>query len=254
MIINMVGGGGGAALNFKVVPGLTLPGTASENTIWVKTEKIGRWYFAATQPEELAEWDVWFQTGVSSPAEFNALKKNGIMVYPIAASQYVGGAYVDVEAEIYQGGEWVDWWNGDFYKDGNTFDSHTGGLKLYPYKSSTANTPGVEMTYTNANGVVSVSGGIGSAALYVENPIDASKWSKAVINVKSITGKSGFINMMAVDRKANNFVWIALTELSKTGRLELKLNPDWGEVYIVIAFSGGEGSKSITFDYWGLER
>ena len=247
-------GGGGAALNFKVV-GNPQPEAPRENTIWVNTDvPIGAWYFSATQPENLNEGDVWFPTGTSSPVEFNALKKNGIQVYPLYAMQYVGGACVDVEAEIYQGGAWVDWWNGDFYKNGNTFDAHTGGLKLYPYKSSTAGSNPVEMTYTNENGVVSVSGGAGSAALYVENPIDASKWSKVVIDVISRTGTSDFINMMAVDRKANNFVWIAFTELSKTGRLELTLNPDWGEVYIIIALSGGEGSKSITFDYWGLER
>jgi hypothetical protein len=41
--------------------------------------------------------------------EFNALKNNGIQVYPLSAKQYVGGAWVDVEAKSYQGGEWVDW-------------------------------------------------------------------------------------------------------------------------------------------------
>ena len=51
MIINMTGGGGGAALNFKVVPGLTQPGTASENTIWVNTDqKITSWVFSAIKP------------------------------------------------------------------------------------------------------------------------------------------------------------------------------------------------------------
>lgn len=106
MIINMVGGGGGAALNFKVVPGLTQPGTASENTIWVKTERIGSWYFSATQPEGLQEWDVWFTVGTSSAVEFNALKKGGIQVYPISPKQYVGGALVNVTSYIYQNGEW----------------------------------------------------------------------------------------------------------------------------------------------------
>ena len=110
MIVNMTGGGsGGAALNFKVVPGLTQPGTALENTIWVKTEQIGAWYFSATQPENMQEWDVWFTVGTSSAVEFSALKKNGIQGYPISAKQYVNGAWVDKTAKSYQGGKWVEW-------------------------------------------------------------------------------------------------------------------------------------------------
>lgn len=109
MIINMAGGGGGAALNFKVVPGLTQPGTASENTIWVTTERIGAWYFSATQPENMQEWDVWFQTGTESAVEFNAIKKNAVQVYPLSAKQMVSGLLMDVTAMSYKNGEWVEW-------------------------------------------------------------------------------------------------------------------------------------------------
>ena len=48
-------GGGGTALNFKVV-GNPQPESAKGNTIWVNTDvPIGAWYFAATQPENLIE-------------------------------------------------------------------------------------------------------------------------------------------------------------------------------------------------------
>lgn len=127
MIINMAGGGGGAALNFKVVPGLTQPGTASENTIWVKTEKINNWYFSATQPEGLQKWDVWFTTGTKSDFAFNALRKNGLHVYPLSAKQMVNGALVNVEAKSYQNGAWVYWWNGELYDYGNEWERKTGG-------------------------------------------------------------------------------------------------------------------------------
>lgn len=126
MIINMTGGGGGAALNFKVVPGLTQPGTASDNTIWVKTEQIGYWYFSATQPEGLQEWDVWFQTGTESKMEFNALRKNGLQVYPLIAKQMISGSLVGVDAMSYQGGQWVDLVT-YLYKDGKQFEDITGG-------------------------------------------------------------------------------------------------------------------------------
>lgn len=63
---------------------------------------------------------VWISTGASSPAEFNALKKNGIQVYPISAKQYVSGALVDIEGQIYQSGEWKVWidWSKYIVKDG----------------------------------------------------------------------------------------------------------------------------------------
>lgn len=119
---------GGGGLNFKVVAGLTQPGSATENTIWVMTEKIGAYYFSATQPEDMQEWDVWFSTGTSSEVSFNALKKNAIEVYPLSAKQMVGGVLTDVTAKSYQNGAWVDWWDqATLYDSGDEFTAGTGG-------------------------------------------------------------------------------------------------------------------------------
>lgn len=101
--------GGGGGLNFKVVGGTTAPSNPKENMIWVNTStKITSYIFSATQPTGSAGM-VWISTGTSSTAEFNALKKNGIQVYPLSAKQYISGAWVGETAKIYQGGEWVDW-------------------------------------------------------------------------------------------------------------------------------------------------
>lgn len=108
MIFN-VSGGGGTALNFRVVGGTTAPSNPKENMIWVNTStKITSYIFSATQPTGSAGM-VWISTGTSSSVEFNALKKNGIQVYPISAKQYVSGAWVDKTAKSYQGGKWVEW-------------------------------------------------------------------------------------------------------------------------------------------------
>lgn len=113
------GAGGSNPLNFKVV-GNPQPGNPKENTIWVDTDvKITGWSFCAAEPGDPNEGMVWISTGTSSTAQFNALKKNGIQVYPISAKQYVGGAWVDVVAKSYQGGEWVSWIpSGALYWDG----------------------------------------------------------------------------------------------------------------------------------------
>jgi hypothetical protein len=116
MIFN-VSGGGGTALNFRVVGGTTAPSNAKENMIWVNTSTtISSWVFSATQPTAAAG-KVWITIGTTSTVGFNALKKNGIQVYPLSAKQYIGGAWVDKTAKSWQGGAWVEW-IAYVYKDG----------------------------------------------------------------------------------------------------------------------------------------
>ena len=106
-------GGGSNPLNFKIVSYATeeelLAATPKENTIGiVTTDTITSWIFSATEPTDPVEGMVWITTGTSSALEFNALKKNGIQVYPISAKQYVNGAWVGRPAKSYQNGAWVD--------------------------------------------------------------------------------------------------------------------------------------------------
>lgn len=99
---------GGTSLNFKVVKN-PQPTNPSQNTIWVNTDqKITGWYFQPTQPENMAEGEVWFSVDTYSPVAFNALKKNSIQICPISAKQYVSGMLVNKTANIYQGGKWVE--------------------------------------------------------------------------------------------------------------------------------------------------
>ena len=136
----------GTSLNFKVVGGTSEPANPKENTIWVNTDaEITGWGFSASAPTNPAEGMIWFQTGTSSPAAFNALKKNGIAVYPNGCKQYVSGAWVSKTAKTYQSGAWKDWGlylikNGDCTEvtggwtakhgitDGSSFKVDTNGL------------------------------------------------------------------------------------------------------------------------------
>lgn len=114
---------GGASLNLDVKAYLSvdiLPTTAKGNTIAVITDTdINGWVFSATEPTNPVEGVVWFKTGALSPTPFNALKKNGLWVYPTTCQQYINGAWVTKEAKTYQDGEWVMWmkalyWLGEF--------------------------------------------------------------------------------------------------------------------------------------------
>lgn len=117
-MIGPIIGGGAAGLNFKVIGGTVQPTSASENTIWVNTSNdITGWVFSATAPANPVAGMVWFATSNSSSVAFNAIKKNGIWVYPSGCQQYVSGAWVTKTAKTYQSGAWKDWvfW---LYKDG----------------------------------------------------------------------------------------------------------------------------------------
>lgn len=178
-------GGGGGGLNFKVVPGLTQPGTAVENTIWVKTDKIGAWYFSATQPEGMQEWDVWFLVGTSSPAEFNALKKNNVTVYPLSAKQMVSGALKDVTAKSYQNGEWVEWIpEGTLYINGNQCEEITGGWKCntsLSWSGYTSDGDAGSIAYGEYLTVAAKNGKSYNATTV--NKIDLSKYSKLLFDI-----------------------------------------------------------------------
>lgn len=120
-------GGGSAGLNFKVV-GNPQPTSPKGNTIWLNTDEPNPSYiFSPVEPTSLADGAVWIQTGSSSPVAFNALKKNGIMLCPLSAKQRIGGVLTAVETKIWQNGEWVDFWNGTLFDNGDQFEGITGG-------------------------------------------------------------------------------------------------------------------------------
>lgn len=183
MIFN-VSGGGGAALNFRVVGGTTAPTNAAENCIWVNTNKINNYYFSATEPRNVVDYDVWISTGTKSNIAFNALKKNGIQVYPISAKQYVSGAWVDLTAKSYQGSGWVDWWNGELYEEGNEFEYVTGGWTGTAKKSSSTSSVGAAVPTITRNDVsISVKAtNNGGGIFHTANKIDLSKFSRITFN------------------------------------------------------------------------
>ena len=72
--------------------------------------------------EMVDEGAVWIQTGQTDGLSFNALKKNGLYVYPVSCRQYVSGAWENVEAYVYKS-EWVQFSSVAppyFYKDGES--------------------------------------------------------------------------------------------------------------------------------------
>lgn len=177
---------GGVGLNFKVIPN-PQPSTAKENTIWVDTDRINNCYFSATQPENMSDYDMWFQVGTNSNVAFPATKRNPIMVYPILAKQYISGALVDKNAKSYQGGTWVAWFAGTYiYRKGNQFTDRTGGFETLARSGSYWSTTNVKYNSDH----IAFSYGNGPTVSYAstKNMIDLTNVDTVTINVESFTG------------------------------------------------------------------
>lgn len=171
---NLVGGSGG--LNFNIVSYATeselLADTPKENTIGVITSiPITGYHFGTEEPSPAAAGMVWITTGTSSQVEFNALKKNGIQVYPMSAKQMVSGALKKVTAKSYQGGKWVEWIPaGALYWEGYKAETVTGG---WTHTNSTA-----APTFGNNSISISLGGSSGYVHIHTVKKIDVTPYQK----------------------------------------------------------------------------
>jgi hypothetical protein len=229
-------GGGGGGLNFKVICN-PQPSTAKENTIWVNTEKINNYYFTATQPENMADYDVWFPVGTSSPVAFNALKKNGIQVYPLYAKQYVGGTLVDKEAKSYQGSKWVDL-AVYLFNQGDACTSITGGWSSSGYSFSGYT---LQNMYVNGNVLVIDRNGDYIAGGGTQSPIDLTNVDTLKLDVSAFSGSPLAVGF--TESKAVSFV--AELEVNGTGIFTMDTSNLSGNYYLTMLFGANNGHAEI---------
>ena len=148
------------------------------------------------------EGTLWIQSGASSPVAFNALKKNGITVYPISAKQYVSGAWADKTAKSYQGGAWVDWYNGELYKGGNQYENITGGWKKSALTWSGLPTNG-SISYGEYLTVKANSGGYYDATTV--NKLDLTEYSQLRYDIASDSATDDSI--VVIHQKESGAIW-----------------------------------------------
>lgn len=252
-----IGGGSGGGLNFKVV-GNPQPTNPKENTIWLNTDvDITGCSFRAERPEGMAEGEVWISTGTESQVAFNALKKSTIMVYPLAAKQMQGGTLVDVTAQSYQNGAWVDWWNGELYDKGNEFKNFTGGWVHTPmptdFFGSTAiakTSESIKLDFSGSNRARGV--------VHTANKIDLTNFSTLKINIIdcAITGATvEKIYVGACENSAEEITWDAYKAATRlvngnTGVVSVDIFALEGEHYVSVggAKEGGTSAFHVTFN------
>lgn len=240
------GGGAGAGVNFKIVGGTTQPTDSRENTIWVNTDTaISSWVFSATEPTEPAAGMVWLQTGTYSNVEFNALKKGDIRVYPLAAKQYVSGAWVEKSALSYQDGNWVAWLRREIlYEPGNENNPVTGGWtytsKGYSFDASTPGTP----TITRGISALTVQmPDVSGAIIHPANKIDLTEYSTIVFD-GIVSGSTAYASL------CNFCVWSEFgtyANLNRSAFTTIQRNVD-GEVSLDVSELSGE--FYVGFSLW----
>lgn len=242
-----------SSLNFAVVGGTEQPIDPKENTIWVNTNKeITNWIMDANQPENLTEGMVWISAGTSSTVAFNALKKNGIQVYPLSAKQYVSGAWVDVTAMSYQGGKWVEWfvWNGELYDSGKEYESVTGGWFItngrtsgYDLGEGTKNADSITLNCPNEST---------SVAATTTKSIDLTNYSTLKVNITDI---KRFV-VLVIDKKQNmGNTGAADLWIEGTGVFSLDVSSFTGSYYVSFStwHANDEGATRAEFDKVWME-
>ena len=237
------GGGGSGGLNFQVIGGTTAPSNPKENMIWVNTStKITSYIFSATQPTGSAGM-VWISTGTSSTVEFNALKKNGIQVYPLSVKQYTGGAWVEREAKSYQNGNWTEWATGVFIKNGDLIRNLNARARA-----------GSGATVTQRSGYVEVKNPINtSTAVLHDTLIDVTDYSKLTLNADVISvyvdgggnPKVGPVLLKALNAGSysemnSNIVAGSYTSNKGVRILECDISSFSGKYYVGILLDGGD--------------
>ena len=220
----LVKNGGGAPLNFKVL-GNPKPDNPKENTVWIDTDnEITSWIFSATEPAAPSEGMVWIPTGTASVAGFNALKKNGIQVYPLLAKQYVNGDWVSKTAKIYQSGEWktitsnfIAYENGifnsAFQKAATSFNTE-GYLKIMANNTYTSdalfdyspyNTIVFSQHSWGRNLTISLLDSSGNAVASISKSYTGSTQEKIVMDISAVVEKC-YLQIKHTSSDANNYV------------------------------------------------
>lgn len=228
----------GVELNFNVVGGTSAPSSPSENTIWVNTNTtITSWVFSATQPTG-SEGKVWIKVDTSSNAEFNALKENGIQVYPMAAYQYVSGAWVAKTAKTYQSGAWVEWIT-YLFNEGDTCDDITGGWSNSGYSYS-GTVDGSSYTYTKVSPTigdtikVSVGAELKVSIAGTAKMIDLTDVKTVAVDVESVVGQA-FVNVTTSKALGSNYaVQKVLTASSAGTTVNLDVSSLSGSYYVAV--------------------
>ena len=243
-------GSGSLPLNFKVVGGTTEHSNPKENMLWVNTDvKISGYYFTTTQPQNMAEGEVWFYSKPEYSTKFNALKKNTLEVGPVSAKQMVSGELKEVEAKIYQNGQWKGLTHDLYLLGPDGYDAQV--ITTYRNGGNVGNaTISVgEKSITLASTFVQTVGGA-QVALTFNKKYDLTHYNTLEINVDTVFGTEGsaFCAINTDSAYIRGSEDAANLWLTNQGKRSLDISNLSGEYYIHLYIESYPGTVGYKVD------
>ena len=111
-----------ARADIRVVEGVTL-------TNQVFKPQLEKGSIATSFIKGDATGQAWIKTADNGLRQFNALKKNGVILRPLSTKQYLNGAWISKPVKLYQNRVWQELAQ-YLYKNGEQYESLTGGWGL----------------------------------------------------------------------------------------------------------------------------
>lgn len=253
MIFNTTGGANPLNFYVKTYPSETelKADKPRENTIGViTTTTMTSWVFSATEPKEPEVGMVWISVGQSSKAEFNALKKNILQVYPIIGKQFISNTWTNVTALSFQEDEWISWIR-HLYNKGDECTGVTGGWVNVTQTGSPA--------FTQPDGKLRVAATTTSVGGWrTKNKIDFTNAKTIEFNLTEakLEGTDGwiFLGILSIDTISNlesNIIagnrYIRST-IPQLGVISVDTANIKGEYYVYVALYTYDGDAAVSVD------
>ena len=239
-------GGGRSELNFRVVGSPEQPSTPRVNDIWVSTsDEIITWVFDVSEPVAPVAGMVWIQVDFRSSAPLNALKRNGIHLYPVGVKQYDGSNWSDVTGKLWNGAEWVEIRLPYYYivNAGGAAD-YAGGWARAGNADSAQNSDGsiYLKTTSNASGNITMKSGISNFAEYSTMKIvQSTSVNEHKFQIINATGTS-IVSVSTYTSVSPISVDLSSLGLSKTALYRYRISGD--------AVGGTSGASTVVTKVW----
>ena len=194
---------------------------------------------------------VWIYNNNASNVNFYKLKYGDMgidEVYPISAKQYISGVWVDKTAKSWQGGKWVDWWNGELlYEIGNHHTDKTGGWSGSGW-SSYYSTYDTQSASDGSTGIVIKTDGSGNVSVCcgTKNEVSFSGYTQIAVTVTS------FSNVFWFGISSQKTFWdddapsdmLAIGQITAKGTTNLSIPSGVSSGYVVVYGFSENGTKT----------